>query len=123
MLVATSLVRAGLFFILAFVGANVAVILLANLMVSIATTFFAPAELSVIPLVVPRGQLTAANGLSGTVEGVGLLLGALAASCTKTTPTAPTPAPGSAMRMIADNLPSEASDATWRWSWLRSRIV
>ncbi|HZL15465.1 MAG TPA: MFS transporter, partial [Verrucomicrobiae bacterium] len=48
-LVATSLVRSGLFFILAFVGANVGLILLANLMVSIATTFFAPAELSVIP--------------------------------------------------------------------------
>jgi MFS family permease len=62
-LVATSLVRSGLFFILVFVGANVGLILLANLMVSIATTFFAPAELSVIPRVVPRGQLTAANGI------------------------------------------------------------
>ena len=62
-LVATSLVRAVLFFLLAFVGANVGVILLLNLAVSIATTFFAPAELSVIPLVVPRSQLTAANGI------------------------------------------------------------
>ena len=62
-LVATSLVRAGLFFLLAFVGANVGVILLLNLLVSIATTFFAPAELSVIPFVVPRTQLTAANGI------------------------------------------------------------
>ncbi len=62
-LVATSLVRAILFFLLAFVGANVGVILLLNLVVSIATTFFAPAELSVIPLVVPRSQLTAANGI------------------------------------------------------------
>lgn len=62
-LVATSLVRAGLFFLLAFAGPNVGVILLLTLLVSIATTFFAPAELSVIPLVVARGQLTAANGI------------------------------------------------------------
>ena len=62
-LVATSLVRAVLFFLLAFFDTNVGVILLLNLMVSIATTFFAPAELSVIPLVVPRDQLTAANGI------------------------------------------------------------
>ena len=62
-LVATSLLRAAFFFLLAFVGANVGIIILLNLMVSIATTFFAPAELSLIPLVVPRGQLTAANGI------------------------------------------------------------
>lgn len=62
-LVATSLVRAGLFFLLAFAGPNVGVILALTLLVSIATTFFAPAELSVIPFVVPRGQLTAANGI------------------------------------------------------------
>jgi MFS family permease len=62
-LVATSLVRAGLFFLLAFAGPNVGIILLLTLLVSIATTFFAPAELSVIPLVVPRSQLTAANGI------------------------------------------------------------
>jgi MFS family permease len=62
-LVATSLVRAGLFVLLAFAGPNVGVILVLTLAVSIATTFFAPAELSVIPFVVPRGQLTAANGV------------------------------------------------------------
>ena len=62
-LVATSLVRAALFLLLAFFDTNVGVILLLNLMVSIATTFFAPAELSVIPFVVPRAQLTAANGI------------------------------------------------------------
>jgi MFS family permease len=62
-LVATSLVRAGLFVLLAFFDTNVGVILLLTLAVSIATTFFAPAELSVIPFVVPRGQLTAANGI------------------------------------------------------------
>jgi len=103
-LVATSLVRSGLFFILVFVGANVGLILLANLMVSIATTFFAPAELSVIPRVVPRGQLTAANGiftltlnaafalgytllgpLVVTIAGPTLLIG-IVASCTSSPP-------------------------------------
>ena len=62
-LVATSLIRAGLFFLVAIFDTNVGVILLLNLAVSIATTFFAPAELSMIPLLVPRGQLTAANGV------------------------------------------------------------
>lgn len=62
-LVATSLIRAGLFLLVAIFDTNVGVILLLNLAVSIATTFFAPAELSMIPLLVPRGQLTAANGV------------------------------------------------------------
>ncbi len=62
-LVATSLLRAVFFLAIAIFDTNVGVILLLNLAVSIATTFFAPAELSVIPLVVPRGQLTAANGI------------------------------------------------------------
>ncbi len=62
-LVATSLIRAGLFFLVAIFDKNVGLILLLNLAVSIATTFFAPAELSMIPLLVPRAQLTAANGI------------------------------------------------------------
>ncbi len=62
-LVATSLLRAVFFLAIAIFDTNVGVILLFNLAVSIATTFFAPAELSVIPLLVPRAQLTAANGI------------------------------------------------------------
>jgi MFS family permease len=62
-LVVTNLLRAGLFIALALFGANVVVVFVLNMAVSIATTFFAPAELSMIPLVVPRGQLTAANGI------------------------------------------------------------
>jgi MFS family permease len=62
-LVATSLLRAVFFLAIALLDTNVGVILLLNLAVSIATTFFAPAELSVIPLLVPRSQLTAANGI------------------------------------------------------------
>ncbi len=62
-LVATSLLRAALFLALAVLDTNLAAILVLNVAVSIATTFFAPAELSMIPLVVPRTQLIAANGI------------------------------------------------------------
>ncbi len=59
----TSLLRACFYLSLVFFNANVGVILLLNVMVSISSTFFAPAELSMIPLLVPRGQLMAANGV------------------------------------------------------------
>lgn len=62
-LVITNLLRAGLFIALAFFDTNIAMVFVLNMTVSIATTFFAPAELSMIPLLVPRGQLTAANGI------------------------------------------------------------
>jgi len=62
-LVITNLVRAVLFVALALLDTNIAIVLVLNVAVSIATTFFAPAELSMIPLVVPRGQLIAANGI------------------------------------------------------------
>jgi MFS family permease len=62
-LIASNLVRAVLFVALALVDTNIAAVLVLNVAVSIATTFFAPAELSMIPLVVPRAQLIAANGI------------------------------------------------------------
>jgi MFS family permease len=62
-LVITNVVRAGLFVALALLDQNIALVLILNVAVSIATTFFAPAELSMIPLLVPRSQLTAANGI------------------------------------------------------------
>ena len=62
-LVVTNLLRAAFFIALATFGANIVVVFALNIAVSIATTFFGPAELSMIPLVVPRGQLTAANGI------------------------------------------------------------
>jgi MFS family permease len=62
-LVVTNLVRAGLFIALALLDANIVAVFVLNMAVSIATTFFAPAELSMIPIVVPAGQLTAANGI------------------------------------------------------------
>jgi MFS family permease len=62
-LVVTNIVRAGLFLLLALFDTNMLVVYGLNIAVSIATTFFAPAELSMIPRVVPKSQLTAANGI------------------------------------------------------------
>jgi MFS family permease len=62
-LIVTNLLRAGLFIALAFLDANIAAVFVLNMAVSIVTTFFAPAELSMIPIVVPASQLTAANGI------------------------------------------------------------
>ncbi|MEJ7697792.1 MAG: MFS transporter [Candidatus Limnocylindrales bacterium] len=45
------------------VGANFLLILLLNTIVSTVTVFFAPAEAAMIPQVVPRSQLLAANGV------------------------------------------------------------
>ena len=62
-LVTTNLVRAALFVALALLDANIVAVFALNIAVSIATTFFAPAELSMIPIVVPASQLTTANGV------------------------------------------------------------
>ncbi|MDA8237107.1 MAG: MFS transporter [Chloroflexi bacterium] len=62
-LVVTNLLRFVLFLSLALLDANILAVFVLNVLVSIVTTFFAPAELSMIPLVVPRAQLTAANGI------------------------------------------------------------
>jgi MFS family permease len=62
-LVATNLLR-GLGFVgLYLVGTNLALILLLNFTISTITVFFAPAELAMIPFLVPRRQLLAANGI------------------------------------------------------------
>ena len=44
-------------------GGNLIAILLLNIFVSTVTVFFAPAEASMIPTLVPRRQLLAANGV------------------------------------------------------------
>ena len=62
-LVVTNLLRFGLFIVLVLVGDNVAAIYLLNITVSTITVFFAPAEAALIPVLVPRSQLIAANGL------------------------------------------------------------
>jgi MFS family permease len=62
-LVVTNLLRAGAFVITFFAGGFLPVILLLNAMVSTITVFFAPAEAAMIPFLVPRRQLLAANGV------------------------------------------------------------
>ncbi len=62
-LIATNLIRGLMFVALWFVGENFALILLLNTAVSVVNVFFSPAEASMIPVVVPRDQLIAANGI------------------------------------------------------------
>ena len=62
-LVATNILRGLAFVALYLVGANLALILVLNVFVSTVTVFFAPAEAAMIPSVVPRRQLLAANGI------------------------------------------------------------
>jgi len=62
-LIATNLIRGIMFVALWFVGDNFALILLLNTSISVVNVFFSPAEASMIPVVVPRRQLIAANGV------------------------------------------------------------
>ncbi len=62
-LIGSNLLRAVLFFLVFLVGGNVPAILGLNILISIVTTFFGPAEAAMIPFLVPRGQLLAANGV------------------------------------------------------------
>ena len=62
-LVATNLLRAGMFVLLWFSGDFLLLLLLLNALISTVTVFFAPAEASMIPQLVPRRQLVAANGV------------------------------------------------------------
>jgi len=62
-LVATNLIRAVGFIGLYLVGANFLLILVLNTCISIVNVFFSPAEAAMIPVVVPRKQLLAANGI------------------------------------------------------------
>ena len=62
-LVGTNLARGLLFLPLVFLDDQLAIIYVATALVATLTTFFAPAESAMIPLVVPRSQLLSANGL------------------------------------------------------------
>ncbi len=62
-LLVTNLLRALAFAVLFLVGGNVLLILLLNVLVSCVTVFFAPAEAAMIPVLVPRPLLLAANGV------------------------------------------------------------
>ncbi len=62
-LVVTNLLRAGAFVLLFLAGNNLPIILVLNVAVSTITVFFGPAEAAMIPHLVPRRQLIAANGV------------------------------------------------------------
>ena len=62
-LIVTNILRGAAFVALYLAGTNLALILLLNVAVSTVTVFFAPAELAMIPVLVPRNQLLAANGV------------------------------------------------------------
>ncbi|HUR16971.1 MAG TPA: MFS transporter [Candidatus Limnocylindrales bacterium] len=62
-LVATNVLRAAFFLAILFVINDIGLILLLTALISTLTTFFGPAEAAMIPVVVPRKQLLAANSL------------------------------------------------------------
>jgi MFS family permease len=62
-LVATNVLRGAMFVALYLAGTNFALILVLNVLVSTVTVFFAPAEAAMIPVLLPRHQLLAANGI------------------------------------------------------------
>jgi MFS family permease len=62
-LVTTNAIRAALILTLVLVMNDVGLILLLTVIISTLTTFFGPAEVAMIPVVVPRNQLLPANAL------------------------------------------------------------
>ncbi|MDQ3128986.1 MAG: MFS transporter [Chloroflexota bacterium] len=62
-LILTNVLRGFAFIAMFFVGDHLLFIYLLNIIVSTITVFFAPAEAAMIPILVPRKQLLAANGI------------------------------------------------------------
>lgn len=62
-LVVSNALRAAILVAIFAVGPDVGMLLLLNTLFSIVTVFFAPAEAAMIPVLVPREQLVAANGI------------------------------------------------------------
>ncbi len=62
-LIVTNVLRAGAFVLTFLAGQTLAAILVLNVAVSTITVFFGPAEAAMIPFLVPRRQLLAANGV------------------------------------------------------------
>ena len=75
MLVVTNIFRGLLFLAIVFVGNNLLMLYLLMVLVSTVTTFFGPAEASMIPFLVPKKQLLAANGLFTLTQNVAFALG------------------------------------------------
>ena len=62
-LIVTNLLRGGAFVLTFLAGQTLAFILVLNVVVSTITVFFGPAEAAMIPFLVPKKQLLAANGV------------------------------------------------------------
>jgi MFS family permease len=75
MLFVTNVLRGIAFLALVFVGDNLLMLYLLMIVVSTVTTFFGPAEASMIPFLVPKNQLLAANGLFILTTNVAFALG------------------------------------------------
>jgi MFS family permease len=75
MLVVTNILRGFAFLAIVLVGNNLLMLYLLMVFVSTVTTFFGPAEASMIPSLVPKKQLLAANGLFTLTMNVAFALG------------------------------------------------
>jgi MFS family permease len=75
LLVVTNIMRGFAFMAIVFVGNNLLMLYLLMVFVSTVTTFFGPAEASMIPSLVPKKQLLAANGLFTLTMNVAFALG------------------------------------------------
>jgi len=74
-LVVTNVLRGAAFVLVYLVSGNLLLLYLLMILVSTVTTFFGPAEASMIPFLVPRGQLLAANGLFALTTNAAFALG------------------------------------------------
>ena len=75
MLLVTNVLRGVAFLMVFLVGNNLLLLYLLMILVSTVTTFFGPAEASMIPFLVPRAQLLAANGLFTLTTNASFALG------------------------------------------------
>jgi MFS family permease len=75
MLIVTNILRGFAFLAIVLVGNNLLMLYLLMVLVSTVTTFFGPAEASMIPSLVPKAQLLAANGLFTLTMNVAFALG------------------------------------------------
>jgi MFS family permease len=75
MLVVTNVLRGLAFLAIVFVNNNLVMLYLLMIFVATVTTFFGPAEASMIPFLVPRSQLIAANGLFTLTMNVAFAIG------------------------------------------------
>ena len=75
LLLVTNILRGFAFMAIVLVGNNLIMLYLLMVFVSTVTTFFGPAEASMIPFLVPKKQLLAANGLFTLTMNVAFALG------------------------------------------------